>query len=87
MNVLRGTESLFQTRRIKLNEAGHPIPNQDGLKGAKKIYKLAEKADQTDLVICLISGGGSSLLPLPQTGVTLDEKRLVTEKLILSPYI
>ncbi|MEM3079184.1 MAG: glycerate kinase [Thermoproteota archaeon] len=84
VNVPRGTKPLFKTRIIKLNEAGHPIPDEEGLRGAEKMIEVAEGAEKRDLIICLISGGGSSLLPLPAEGLTLEEKRLITDKMILS---
>ena len=82
VNVQKGTVQNFKTRRIKLNEAGHPIPDEGGLKGAKSILKLLENLKEDDLVICLISGGGSALLPLPAGGITLAEKRSVTNSLL-----
>ncbi|MEM2902024.1 MAG: glycerate kinase [Candidatus Bathyarchaeia archaeon] len=84
VNVPRGTKPLFKTRIIKLNEAGHPIPDEEGLRGAEKMIEVAVGAEKRDLIICLISGGGSSLLPLPAEGLTLEEKRLITDKMILS---
>jgi len=84
INILRGTKNLFKTKRIVLNEASHPVPDEDGLKGSKKIVELAEKADRSDLVLCLLSGGGSSLLPLPKDEITLEEKKIISNRLILS---
>jgi len=82
VNVLRGTKSSFQTRKILLNEAGHPIPDEDGVEGARKIIQLADMAKEKDLVICLISGGGSALMPLPAAGITLQDKQELTESLL-----
>ncbi len=80
INVKYGhTEPL---RNIKLNEAGHPVPDEAGLEGAGAIARLVEKAGENDLVICLISGGGSALLPLPADGISLNEKQEVTRKLL-----
>jgi hydroxypyruvate reductase len=70
--------------KIKLMEAGHPIPDENGYDGAKKIIEIAEKAQSDDLVISLFSGGGSALLPLPPHGITLSEKQQTIEKLLLS---
>ncbi len=61
--------------RIKINEAGHPLPDQNGQKAAESILKLAKTTGKDDLVFCLISGGGSALLPLPHTGITLKDKQ------------
>lgn len=84
INVLRKTKSCFKTRKIKLNEAGHPIPDKDGLAGARKIVQMTKNASRDDLVICLLSGGGSALLPLPATGITLQDKQKLTEALLKS---
>ena len=62
-------------KRIKLIEAGHPIPDANGHAGAIQILRLAEKSKKNDLIICLISGGGSALLPLPVHPLTLIDKQ------------
>lgn len=67
---------------ITVNQAAHPLPDPAGLKGAKAILRLVESAQSNDLVICLISGGGSSLLPLPLPGITLEEKSALTNSLL-----
>ncbi len=72
------------TGSIKLQQASHPIPDEAGLKGAREILELASKASKDDLIICLISGGGSSLMPLPRGKVSLNDKRLITESLLRS---
>ncbi len=82
VNVPYGAK--LKTAIIELLEAAHPIPDESGVEGAKRIMAIAEKARKEDLVICLISGGGSSLLPLPRKGVTLEEKREITESLLKS---
>ena len=69
-------------RRIELNECGHPVPDQRGVEGARRIAELAAGAGADDLVLCLISGGASALLPLPADPVTLDEKQEVTKLLL-----
>jgi len=61
--------------KIKLIEAGHPIPDENGRKGAKAIIQLLENAGKNDLIICLMSGGGSALLPLPAPSITLEDKQ------------
>ncbi|MGD8833911.1 MAG: glycerate kinase [Desulfobacteraceae bacterium] len=63
-------------------EAGHPIPDAPGQSAASKILALAQKAGKNDLVIVLLSGGGSSLLPLPIQGITLEEKQETSNILI-----
>jgi len=70
--------------KVALHEAGHPVPDQAGLEGARKIVGLLERCGADDLVLCLISGGGSALLPLPVEGVTLEEKQEVTKLLLRS---
>lgn len=69
---------------ITINEAGHPVPDKAGLKGTQEIVQLLEKCGENDLVLCLISGGGSALLPYPVEGISLDEKRQLTQILLES---
>ncbi|MFH1781987.1 MAG: DUF4147 domain-containing protein, partial [Patescibacteria group bacterium] len=67
---------------IIVNVARHPHPNQKGVEGSKKILKICESAGKDDLVIALISGGGSALMPLPADGLTLKDKILLTDRLL-----
>jgi glycerate 2-kinase len=69
-------------RRVELNECGHPVPDSNGERGAARIAAIAEQAGADDLVICLISGGASALLPLPAPPVTLAEKQQSTKLLL-----
>jgi glycerate 2-kinase len=69
--------------RIELVEAGHPIPDEDGMRGAERMLDLLAGLDSSDLVFCVISGGGSALLPLPQPGISLADKQ-ETVKILLS---
>lgn len=69
-------------KRIEVNECGHPVPDQAGLQGAERIADIASRAGERDLVICLISGGASALLPLPVPPVTLDDKQRLTQLLL-----
>jgi glycerate-2-kinase len=71
-----------KTGIIKFHEASHPIPDEAGVEGARRMLKIAEQAKKEDLVICLISGGGSSLMPLPRGGITIDDKRKITDALL-----
>lgn len=73
---------LAHLRRIRLLEAGHPVPDRRGEEGARRILALAESAGADDLVLCLISGGGSALLPLPAAGLKLADKQETTKVLI-----
>jgi len=68
--------------KIKINEAAHPVPDEAGLKGSQEIIELLKKTSEKDLVICLISGGGSALLPLPAGNLTLEDKQAVTKSLL-----
>ena len=71
-------------RRIHAQEAGHPLPDEKGFRGAKEIVRLMRTLKERDLVIFLISGGGSALLPSPRPGITLEEKQRVTDLLLRS---
>ncbi len=73
---------LSELKRVKLNEVGHPIPDQKGVSGAEEIGGLLEKLGEKDLVICLISGGGSALLPSPAEGISLEDKQKMTNLLL-----
>jgi glycerate 2-kinase len=69
-------------RAISINEASHPLPDEAGLHGARAIIEIAQQASHRDLIFCLISGGGSALLPCPADGVSLEEKRRTTQILL-----
>ena len=73
---------LAPLRRIRLHQASHPLPNQNGVDGALQILEIARAAGPRDLVICLISGGASALLPAPAAGLTLNDKQRVTALLL-----
>ncbi len=68
--------------RISLVEAGHPVPDKNGQEGAERIYELVGKAGNKDLIICLMSGGGSALLPYPRPGLTLVDKQETIQVLL-----
>jgi hydroxypyruvate reductase len=72
------------TAHIKIVEAGHPVPDQAGMDGAKEVLALTHQLQQGDVLIALVSGGGSSLLTLPQTGISIDDMRKTTEALLRS---
>jgi len=69
------------TKKFKVIQAGHPIPNKNSIVAAKTILEFLDKTDTGDLVIFLISGGTSSLVAMPD-GITLDEKQTMTDLLI-----
>ena len=73
---------LAPLRRIELNECGHPLPDAAGVAGATRIARIAGQAGEEDLIIALMSGGGSALLPAPAPPVTLEEKQAVTKLLL-----
>jgi len=72
------------TSRIQVREASHPVPDQAGLKAAREIMDLVSGLTADDLVLCLISGGGSALLSLPIEGLTLEDKQAVNKALLRS---
>jgi hydroxypyruvate reductase len=63
-------------------EAGHPVPDEKGRAGTKRIMDIIMKAGERDLVFSIISGGGSALLPLPVEGITLEHKQKITQMLL-----
>lgn len=69
---------------IKVIQAGHPIPTEKGIKGANEILSLAEEAKEKDLIISLISGGGSALLVSPLRGISLPDLQKTNELLLAS---
>ncbi len=70
--------------RIDIVEASHPVPDQAGLAAAERMLRLVRDLDDDDLVLCLISGGGSALLPMPATGLNLEHKQSVGRALLQS---
>lgn len=70
------------SRRVRVVESGHPIPDARGEAAGEEILRLARDAGPDDLVLCLISGGGSALTPSPVPGVALAEKQAVTRLLL-----
>ncbi len=72
------------TSHIQIIEAGHPLPDQAGMNGTKAIYALTQQLEPGDVLVALVSGGGSSLLTLPQEGISIDDMRKTTEALLRS---
>ncbi len=70
--------------RLHLIEAGHPLPDERGVEGARRMAALLADCTADDLVICLISGGGSALLTAPVNGVSLADMQLLTSQLLAS---
>lgn len=80
VNVPRSSKN--KTDIIKLHEASHPIPDEAGVEGTRRMLKIAEQAKEDDLIICLISGGGSSLMPLPRGKISIADKKEITNALL-----
>ena len=71
-------------KSITVVEASHPVPDAAGQEAAEQILQIVSELHQDDLVICLISGGGSSLLALPASGITLKDKQSINKALLRS---
>jgi len=76
--------AVASTRIIRLWEARHPLPDEAGVEGTKRMLAIAEKAEADDLVICLLSGGGSSLMVYPRDSLSLQDKQQLTSVLLKS---
>jgi glycerate 2-kinase len=70
--------------RIEIVEAAHPVPDAAGEEAARRMLEVVRNLSEDDLVLCLISGGGSALLPLPAEGLTLDLKQAMNRALLAS---
>jgi glycerate 2-kinase len=70
--------------QIEIVEAAHPVPDAAGMHAAQRMLDLVGNLSSDDMVLCLISGGGSALLPLPAKGLTLDVKQNVSRALLAS---
>jgi glycerate 2-kinase len=74
--------SPIKIRHINVTTAGHPLPDESGVQGTKRIVELLKKATEFDLIFCLFSGGGSALLPLPLKDISLNDKQKITKALL-----
>jgi hydroxypyruvate reductase len=72
----------LKLNKIKVCEASHPVPDKRGVKGTEQILTLVEKAGERDLIICLITGGGSALLIAPGEEISLEDKQNATKLLL-----
>jgi glycerate 2-kinase len=72
------------TKTVRVIEAAHPVPDRAGLEAGRQLLDLAETLTGNDLLIVLLSGGASSLLPVPAPGLTLEDKQLATRLLLRS---
>ena len=70
--------------RIEIVEAAHPVPDAAGLQAAERLLQRVQGLSEQDIVLCLISGGGSALLPLPLPGITLEHKQVLNRALLAS---
>jgi glycerate-2-kinase len=84
INVPEGMASEHRLRRVKLVEAGHPLPTEASVRGAEEMMDLVSDLGHQDLVLCLLSGGGSALITLPAEGISLEELREMTQLLLRS---
>jgi hydroxypyruvate reductase len=82
--VVTRTGHAVPCTRIEIVEASHPVPDEAGRQAAGRILELARGCGEDDLVIALISGGGSALLALPAEGITLEEKQDINRALLAS---
>jgi len=82
--VVTRYEHAVPTQHIEVVEASHPVPDQAGMDASKRILETVSGLSEDDLVLCLISGGGSALLSLPAEGLSLDDKQQVTNALLRS---
>ena len=80
--LISNSQSPFSN--LQILEAGHPVPDENSVRGAQAVADLADKATERDLVLCLLSGGGSALLTLPVPGLTLADLQALTGALLRS---
>ncbi|GAF67871.1 unnamed protein product, partial [marine sediment metagenome] len=86
INIPKGAvkSEILRSSKIKINYATHPVPDKKGLKGTKSMMKIVESSNKDDLIVCLISGGGSALLPLPKPGISLQDLQMTNSLLLAS---
>jgi hydroxypyruvate reductase len=77
--ITKGSEASL--KRIELHFGGHPFPDEDGATGTERIMEILSQAGEDDLVLCLISGGGSALLVSPVNGISLEDKKQMVQLL------
>ena len=84
VNIPAYTHPWPKSSSIDFNPASHPIPSEQGVRGVEKMLELLGQPSEKDLVVCLISGGGSALMPLPSLGLRLSDKQKTTQLLLKS---
>src|SRR5579884_3895310 len=82
--VVSNSRPAFAFSRMRFHLSSHPVPDARSLNAAREVVKLLEGIGEEDLVIFLISGGGSALLAMPAPGLSIEDKRKVTEMLLKS---
>ena len=84
--IVISKKSSYRTEKIKVIATSHPVPDKKGIEGVKELLALKEKhsLSEKDLVVCLISGGGSAMMPSPVEGVILEDKQKITKLLLAS---
>jgi len=82
--VVTNHENIVHVPGVDVRYAGHPVPDKAGLEAARDVERLASALTTEDVLLCLVSGGGSALLPAPVDGVSLDDKIRVNELLLAS---
>jgi hydroxypyruvate reductase/glycerate 2-kinase len=84
--VVNCTGGHYDTRRVETVEAGHPVPDERGAEGTRRMLSLRDthSVREHDLILCLISGGGSALMPCPPAAVSLSDKQDTTRLLLRS---
>jgi glycerate-2-kinase len=80
--VVSNARPAFSFSKVRFYLSSHPVPDERSLNAAKEVMKLLEDSGEKDLVIFLISGGGSALLAMPSQGISIEDKRRATEMLL-----
>ena len=83
-SVITRYKHSIKTKKIKVFESGHPMPDTAGMKAANNFISKISNLSKDDLLLCLISGGGSSLMSVPQKGLNMNDLRYVTKDLLNS---
>jgi hydroxypyruvate reductase len=81
-SVITRYKHSLKTKKIKIYESGHPMPDTSGMKAANNFISNIQKLNSNDLLLCLISGGGSSLMTVPQSGLSMNDLKIVTKDLL-----
>lgn len=84
INVPYKSNTMINNDKVCVTEANHPIPDESGVDGTKKIINILRKTRKSDLVFVLISGGASALMPFPADGINLSDKQKITHDLLSS---